>query len=583
MNYNLDRYTNLPSGRQAGDYLWILSRHAYKKARSIIKTLLHNYTLRIDETFNGLGCMNHDSRTIIINPLYYLATVDPVIDKIYDADPNAYDVVNNTLIWGFVGIVCHEIGHALYTLPAEESRKLINLQIPEKFIYFCSNVVEDSFIQDRMKARFKWDLLKDGLDTSTAMFQGHMTCEDFSKKTEYTLHDKLFYFILRSYNPNYFPPEGLDIPEDLIEDFLAFHFLPDSKQRFLDTLSWSAKVYDWLKDEIQNEPETPQDGQGNGPSTPGGSGNGPGIGSGGKMSKADIDKAIEDLVDNIVSSTGIGSGNDKTQGSLKSKDALTESPTVDVSLCNGIMKANDDNYVEFDDECRSVLSAYNLNFRRLQLYSFNGTEYNLSSGSLNKRRLYKSDFTPKIFTREIGRKRDMDLYFGITLDASGSMDDTYYTLAKIIVPLLHSLQSIHAKSEMLIFSDETVKVKDYNDKSVTNLYGSTLASNMSGGTDLLPSLRYFSSIIKERNHRDKCIIVVTDGQTNNKKACKDQIEKLRQQHCCVVGIGLNLDRNCGWFTDLFGDDCLTYPDDNSIKDNIAKDLISYLSNKFMRR
>ena len=62
-----------------------------------------------------------------------------------------------------------------------------------------------------MKERFKWDLVRDGINTSTALFQGLTTCEDFEKKQEFSAKDKMFYFILRSYNHNFAPPKGYEI------------------------------------------------------------------------------------------------------------------------------------------------------------------------------------------------------------------------------------------------------------------------------------------------------------------------------------------------------------------------------------
>ena len=252
-------------------------------------------------------------------------------------------------------------------------------------------------------------------------------------------------------------------------------------------------------------------------------------------------------------------------------------------MCNGIFRLKSTDTRSLNDTAREVLTSYNLNFRRLQVYSFNGTAYNQPSGKLYQSKIYKSDVTTKIFTREMGRKREMDLYFGITLDASGSMCHEYETLVDMIVPLLHSLNGIKAKSEMLVFSDNTVKVKDYYDTNLSTLYADTLKANMGNGTALLPSLRYFSSIIRERNHKDKCIIVVTDGQTDNMQECAEVIKNLRKYNTCVVGIGLKLGSEPRWFTSLFGEDTLLYNDEDSIRNNIAKDLITYLSNRFMRR
>lgn len=606
----MDRKFKLPSGREVSYYLYELQYTGFKKAKSVVKTLLQGYSVNFNEGFEGLACMNHNSKTIIVNPLYYLAEIDPMIDRIKKQySHNYHNVITRTLSWGLVGVVCHEIGHALYTLsPADSKVYIQGSQVPEFFIYFCSNIVEDSYIQNKMKERFKWDLLRDGINTSTALFQGLTTCEEFEKKKEFTAKDKMFYFILRSYNHNFVPPNGCDIPEELIEEFLSFYYINDSKERFLQTFAWSSKVYEWLKDEIQEDQMQQQGGQqgqqgqgngqgnsqsagqgngsnagANGQSQGKGTGTGKGVGSGGKLSEEDLKQAIKDLVDQLQKDTGVGSGADKNEGSFDSNAFKNDTISDTVGMCNGIFRLKGNTADPLDSVAKEVLTSYNLNFRRLQVYSFNGTAYNQPSGKLYQSKIYKSDISTKIFTREMGRKREMDLYFGITLDASGSMSGTYYTLVDMIVPLLHSLNGIKAKSEMLVFSDETVKVKDYYDTNLSTLYADTFKANMSGGTDLVPSLKYFSSVIRERNHKDKCIIVVTDGQTENMQECAELVRNLRKFNTCVVGIGLRLGDEPDWFMDLFGEDVLLYPTEESIRENIAKDLITYLSNRFMRR
>ncbi len=595
----MDRNTILPSGRAVSSYLYDLYRDGCKTVRSIVSVLLSDYSVSYEEDFNGLACMNHDTKTIIINPLEYLALFDPYVDIIKAQYPDKwYTILYTTLSWGLVGVAAHEMGHAKYTPPFSDIVKLISSsQTPEFFLHFCVNVVEDSYIQNRMKEQYKWDLLRDGINTSTSLLQGLTTCEDFMKKEKFTPHDKMFYFILRSYNSFFAPPEGCDIPDELIEEFLSFYFINDNILRTTFTISWADKVYAWLKDEIEQEepPKGPSGGDGNGPSVPGdgpsvpgnSQGNKPckgsGIGNGPKKTKEEIEQAIKDIVDSIQKKTGVGSGNEQNQGSFDSSSLKDISSSEVMSISNGIFSNKGTGVEELNDDAKQRLSDFNTNFQRIQSFSFNGIEENLSSGRLMKRKLYKSSFTPKIFSRETGIKREMDLYLGVTLDASGSMDDTYYTLVDIVVPLLHSLERINAKSEMLVFSDNTVKVKDYYDKGVSTLYCDTHNSNMSCGTDLLPSLRYFSSVIRERNHKDKCILVITDGATSNKKECIEIISKLKQLNTCVVGIGLRLGGDARWFTELFGEDSLMYPTEESIKENIAKDLISYLSKRFMRR
>lgn len=587
----MDRYTVLPSGRYVESFLYLLTRNAYKKCRSIVNALVKGYKVSYKEDAEGLAYMNHNTKTIVVNPLVYLSQVDPLYDDLNKKFPDkGYTMFDNICNWGFIGVICHEIGHALYTLSPEESKQYASVsKVPEYFLHFCSNVVEDSYIQNKMKERFKWDLMRDGINTSTTLFQGNTTCEEFSKKDKYTPQDKLFYFILRSYNHGFLPPDGCVIPNELVEEFLTFYYANDAVLRFKCTLSWAEKVYEWLKDELKDEDQDQQN-QGNSSddSSDSSSGNGSGSGSGSCSSKSgnksDIEQAIKDLVESLSKKTGVGYGSDKTEGSFD-KSNMANSNTISdiVSLCNGILKKQSKESRPLNETARKLLTNYNLNFKRLQVYSFNGTLYNQTSGSLNKKRLYKSDYTPKIFTKDIGRKREMDLYFGITLDSSGSMRGTYDILVDIIVPLIHSLNEIKAKSEMLVFADDTIKVKDYYDSNIKTLYQTAIDSNSGGCTDLLPSLQYFSSIIRERNHRDKCIIVVTDGETSNHEECAEYVRSLNKLNATVIGIGLKLGKNPTWFKDLFQDNALLYDSEDSIKENIAKDLISYLSNKFMKR
>ena len=584
--------TKLPSGRRVDTFLWRLQENGMKKARHIVKTLLKKYTVNYDYYDSSLAYMNHNSRTITVNPLLFLSSIDPMFDKLLPEDYNYEDMVawNKFMNWGFIGIVCHEIGHALYSLSPDESKGLIEVsgsKSPIDFIHFCSNVVEDSYIQKRMKARFRWDLIQDGINTSTSMFQGFTTCEEFKTKKEFTLHDKLFYFILKSYNPLFEIPAGLDIPESLVDEFLDFYFENCSKERYVKTISWSDNLYEYLKEEVKKEfqknKQSGQGQQGQQGQEGQGSGNGPGSGSE-EMSDADIAQAIQDLVDGISQETGVGSGSSKNQGALKESDINKNiNVTSLVGMCNGISRYKSNNIEKLNPVAVKLLGDYNRNFRRLQCHTYGGLTYNLSRGDLNKKQLHKADYNTRVFTRNLSKRRDMDLYFGITLDASGSMRNTYYDLVDIIVPLLHSLDKLNSKSEMLVFSDDTIKVKDYYDTNVSNLYASAHEKNMCSGTELLPSLQYFNSVIRERVHKDKCIIVVTDGVTDEPEKCTEYINKLRQQGVSVIGIGLKLGEDYNWFTKLFGSDILVYNSDEAIRNNIASDLTNYLSNKFMRR
>lgn len=562
----------LPSGYSTNSYRWKIES-VYPKARALVKCLLKDYKLNISTSFQGLGAMNHSNKTITVNPDYLSTQVDTLLHDRLD-----FDALIAVIKAALFGVISHEIGHALYTLPFNDGKKLLKkYSVPEYFGLFASNIVEDSYIQNKMKARYNIDLVRTGLDTSQQLFQGAMTCEDFNNKEDYSVKDKLFYFILFSYNPAFAPPDGCDVPQELIDEFLSFYFIPDMEERFKATCTWSEHLYEWLKEELQDEQEDQAGGDSEDPD-----GSEESDDSSGTTSS--VEEAVKKLVEEIQGQTNIGSGSEKTKGSLDKADINQPKATDIAAIASGISTFRASFSKPLSDTAARVMSAYRRHFRRLQLHTYGGLTYNMSSGKLDKKRLHKSSFSAKIFTKNLSTKRDMDLYLGITLDASGSMSGTYDILTDIIVPLFHGLQGLNCKTEMLVFSDDTVKVKDYYSNNLSTLYAATFEAyeEISRGTDLLPSLEYFNQILRTRNHPDKCIIVVTDGESVNMHECVERIKDIRNQHTHVLGIGLRLYRT-EWFEELFNNEVLIYNTDEEIQNNIAKDLTKYLANKFMKK
>lgn len=577
--------TKLESGREAGYFYYKLRYSgAFSNAKSLVSSFLHRYRLKIDDGAEGLAYMDHSSRVIVINPIQYLAQVDPYYDRVNQDD----DVFEQFIKWGFLGVICHEIGHAFYTLPVSESSQYVQgSSAPEYFIHFCSNIVEDSFIQKTFAAQFTWGLIKESISASTAVLQGLDTCDAFSKKTSYDVQDKLMYFILKAYNPTFVQPAALGIPQELEDEFLSFYYHSDSTERFKYTVTWAEKMYELLKQDVQDPNNQPQQqGDPSDQGSPGGTGSGYGTGSGngqGGMTDDEIAQAIKDVVDQLSARTGVGNG--KSIGDFNKEDQKNlNSPSIRTQISVGIGDCVTHTGKSFSELARKLLSDYNLNFRRLQTHTFNGTAYNQTSGKLYIPKIYKSSLTPKIFTRETGRKRDMDLYFDIVLDTSGSMSETYPLLVDMVIPLIYSLNSLHAKTEAFVFANETYKLKDYYSNNINDLYATAHGAYDGGGTDMLPALQYSYHLIRQRNHKDKCIVIVTDGETDNEDECAEYVEALRKFGACVVGIGLRLDKSSyKCCSHLFGPDLLTYSSDVDMASNLAKDLTTLLITKFMRR
>lgn len=576
----------LPSGRKLDDAMWELHyTNVNKQAKSIVRSLLSKYGLTVDNTVDALAFMNHDTKSIVINEHQLCLQLDAYWDK--TSRYQFREFMRRT----YLGLICHEIGHAFYTLPPSESEKLYSGSCPAFFIHFCANVVEDSYIQKAFKSQFSWGLIKDAVDTSTAVFQGMQTAENFAQKTDFSIQDKLFYFILKSYNPYITMPAALGIPQELEDEFLSFYYHPDNKERFIRTTIWAEKLYDLLKQDVQKptppggSPGTPDDSQDpQGPSDPNAPHNPNAKGKNSNtLTPEEVEAAIKDIIDNLSKQTGIGNG--KTIGDFDKSNQKSMDISVKTELSSNITRAvKPSTGLPFDDLFNKLLHDYNLNFRRLQLHTFNGIAYNQTKGKLYTPKIYKSSLTPKIFTREIGNKRDMDLYFNIIIDMSGSMDATYPLLIDMVTPLLYSLESLNSKSEALLFSNDTVKLKDYHDHNIKDLYGTARKTFQGGGTDLLPALLYTFNVVKQRLHKDKCVIVVTDGQTDNHEECKQLIQGLKRLNVSVLGIGLRLgsyDLKC--CQELFGQDLLTYDSDEDMAARLAGDLITFLISKFMRR
>jgi hypothetical protein len=231
------------------------------------------------------------------------------------------------------------------------------------------------------------------------------------------------------------------------------------------------------------------------------------------------------------------------------------------------------------------MNNFYLYFRRLQTYNFNATVKHQSRGKLDKHNLYRSTVTPNIFQREMGSKREMDLYCGVALDFSGSMRETYSALCDIVVPLMAALEAVKGRSELLMFSTQTYKIKDYYGKFNKGILNAAqeLGKDMQC-TDLKPTLKYFNDIIHRRKHKDKCIIVFSDGDVNDWETCSQLIENLRKFGCFVYGVGLKLGSyDAERHKRLFKGDCVIYKDNFEIENYIAPDLTKLLSEKFMKK
>jgi hypothetical protein len=573
-NTNIDPATQYEDGTLRGYLGFQIEYNMQKCADTLVRVFVPEYSFRLDSSMDGLACMQHDDKRISFNPTIYEALCHEKKLKMQD---DRY--FHKLLDYAGVGLIAHEIGHVFYTKPFKEIAKFKpdTSEVPEEFLLYCANVVEDSHIQRRFAHEFgKVPGVKNGLLMVSALIQGPDACEQL-EKTPYdklSIKDRMMFFICRAYNPRFSAPSAWNIPIELVRYFDGTFYINDQDLRTDRIIAWSEMVYKWLEEEIkQNQELAEQIFQELGQS--GGSGKGSGL------TNQQIRQAIQDAAGDINKTQQQTS----TQQGQAPTDANKMSQTDLAGIGHEVLPFHSPKAGKESSNFRKIMNSFYLFFRRLQTYNFNAIVRHQSRGKLDKHSLYRSTVTPNIFQREMGSKRDMDLYCGVALDYSGSMRETYSSLCDVVVPLMAALEAVKGRSELLMFSDKTYKVKDYFGKYTKGVINAVeeLGREMQG-TDLKPALKYFNDIIHRRKHKDKCIIIFSDGDVNDWDICSQLIENLRKFGCFVYGVGLNLSTYDGERHKLlFKGDCVIYKDKYEIENCIAPDLTKLLSEKFMKK
>ena len=352
-------------------------------------------------------------------------------------------------------------------------------------------------------------------------------------------------------------------------------------------------------DDSESGGSSTSDGSSNNPSDSDDSSSDKGSKAIGKGGQGSVDESItaEDVLDYMEEMVEELAKKDLSESKGESdKAGLTNNSVMDRTVIgSNIQKTHKaSQQQQLNRMATNMTESFNTEFKRIQAFTFNRTVYNLPAGKFSPRDAYRTSFTKNVFNQRFEPKRDMDLFCGIDLDCSGSMRWSNvggYTLhdvmSDIIQGLLDSLTQVKAKTEVLGFDTRTVKIKDYYAPYEPLSYYSALKrsiNQLGGGTDMFDSLNYFKHAFKMKPHKDKALIIFTDGATNNVNECAEIITELSRQKVLVIGIGLNLEYGeLDYFDTLFEHAFhKNYTGLTDIKVNIAKDLREKLSETFMK-
>lgn len=304
----------------------------------------------------------------------------------------------------------------------------------------------------------------------------------------------------------------------------------------------------------------------------------------------DVMDYLKDIVDDLSQNDLTDSEGEADQSIFKDKNALDRT-----MVANGIKRyvGNKRKY-PLTNFATDVHGFFLQEFKRIQAFTFNKTVYYQPTGKFNNADAFRTNYSKNVFRQRFEPKRDMDLFCGILLDASGSMSDgvagsstMYDVLSDITIGLMDSLERVKAKTEMIVFDEQALKVKDYNDRIDLEHMNAQIKQayhTLGGGTNMLESVSYFYNAFKVKPHKDKCLLIFTDGATNYLEETSDLIMGMKRQGVLVIGVGLRLDSySLKNFNVLFKHcDHKNYKTMQDIHHNIAKDLRELLSKRFMQ-
>ena len=198
--------------------------YSLTKAEMLANLFTHSNNVVYNDRFDGLAAIDVVTKRITFNKqniIQVLAQAFPFIVCNIEHFPSLIAIdeyYSNRKCFNFEEyfsmfacyLVLHEVGHYLYSsapsVVREKSKGVCaSMHIPYSFTYFVNNVVEDSFIQRRLQLDYPVKAYRDVFFLGTTIIQGPFSVINFVQGLKagnpLPIREKLFYLILRAYNP----------------------------------------------------------------------------------------------------------------------------------------------------------------------------------------------------------------------------------------------------------------------------------------------------------------------------------------------------------------------------------------------
>lgn len=168
-----------------------------------------------------------------------------------------------------------------------------------------------------------------------------------------------------------------------------------------------------------------------------------------------------------------------------------------------------------------------------------------SGMQIDSSRIWSSRLGGSIFVRT-DEGIDLNAAVSIVIDRSGSMSSTIGQAAQAAVATMLAFDVPGLKTQVTVFPwyqdrDEGVSVIKRWEESPRQFAGRITHLTTDGGTPMAEAILFAASDIMRREESLKIIMVVTDGDPDDKTATRYVIERARESGITVVALGIGVD------------------------------------------
>jgi Mg-chelatase subunit ChlD len=168
-----------------------------------------------------------------------------------------------------------------------------------------------------------------------------------------------------------------------------------------------------------------------------------------------------------------------------------------------------------------------------------------SGMKIDSSRIWQGRLGGSIFVRE-DEGIDINAAVSIVIDRSGSMSGIIGHAAQAAVATMLAFDVPGMKTQVSVFpwlngGEEGVAIIKHWNESPSQLASRAASLTTDGGTPMAEAILFAASDVVRREETLKIVLVVTDGDPNDRAATKYIIDRARADGITVVGLGIGID------------------------------------------